>query len=188
MDIKRRQDLIIAAFCCSRCCCTCSCCCFRRPGCYGRWCRQSRSMSRCAPRNAATGSLTCRFGHHRPSRGKRRLNASGPGPDGQARDAPPGEDSEDRQRRVPAPQPGHSSPYRPCRQPWRPLPSRSDRSPRKGTGRRRSSPRRGHNPSLKELTTLSPATMARLERDWRKKLREGWKRATRSGSTPSRTC
>ena len=88
--------------------------------------------------------------------------------------APPGEDSEDRQRRVPAPQPRTQQPVPPVppamaapAEPERPLSPQGDRPAAV------ESPSPATTPSLKELTTLSPATMARLERDWRKKLREG---------------
>ena len=88
--------------------------------------------------------------------------------------APPGEDSEDQQRRVPMPRPQVQQPLSPERpvetavtEPQRPLSPQGDRPAAV------ESPSPATTPSLKELTTLSPATMARLERDWRKKLREG---------------
>jgi len=88
--------------------------------------------------------------------------------------APPGEDSEDRQPRRPAPQPREQPPAPPLppatappAEPQRRLSPQGDRP----TAAESPSPTR--TPSLKELTTLSPTTMARLEHDWRKKLREG---------------
>lgn len=88
--------------------------------------------------------------------------------------APPGEDSEDRQRRVPAPRLRAQQPIPPVppavaapAEPQRPLAPQGDRPAAV------ESPVPATTPSLKELTTLSPTTMARLDRDWRKKLREG---------------
>ena len=88
--------------------------------------------------------------------------------------APPGEDREDRQRRVPAPQPQTQQPVPPVPpavaapvEPQRPLSPQGDRPATV------EAPAPDRTPSLKELTTLAPSTMARLERDWRKKLREG---------------
>jgi protein TonB len=87
--------------------------------------------------------------------------------------APPGEDSEDQQPRVQMPRPQVQQPSSPepptetaAGEPQRPLSPQGDRP----AAVRSPSPSR--TPSLKELTTLSPTTMARLERDWRKKLRE----------------
>lgn len=86
--------------------------------------------------------------------------------------APQGEDAEDQPRstrsarpatpQLPAPPVAQSAP-----ETQRPVTPDGDRP----TMPRDLTPQR--TPSLKELTTLTPTTMARLESDWRKKLREG---------------
>lgn len=96
--------------------------------------------------------------------------------------APPGADAEDRQRssRAPRPQsppasataPSPVLPAPPAIQPP-PEPQRpiSPNGERPATVQSPTAPRQA--PSLQELTTLTPTTVARLERDWRRKLREG---------------
>ena len=93
--------------------------------------------------------------------------------------APEGRDTEDRPRstRVPRPQtapapaPAPVAPTPPGIMlpdaPQRPLSPDGDRPATV------SQPERRPAPSLKELTTLAPTTVARLESDWRRKLREG---------------
>lgn len=94
--------------------------------------------------------------------------------------APQGEDSEDRQRSLraprpqasPSPAPAPASPLPPDirlpPEPQRPVSPDGDRpiAEQRPTATQRT-------PSLQDLTTLSPTTMARLESDWRRKLREG---------------
>jgi protein TonB len=89
--------------------------------------------------------------------------------------APPGQDSEDRPPRPPAP-PSQPQPVQP-RSPATAAPPVADlQLPPSPTGDRPAavpSPAPAGTPSLEKLTTLTPTTMARLEKDWRRKLREG---------------
>jgi protein TonB len=87
--------------------------------------------------------------------------------------APPGEDSEDRTPSARAPRP-HQQPVQretPAAtagsEPQSPISPGGDRPAGEPT------PAAPRTPSLEELTTLSPRTMAKLESDWRRKLREG---------------
>lgn len=93
--------------------------------------------------------------------------------------APPGEDSEDRapSRRAPPPQPRPAPPAQPrepalaapADEPQRPLAPRGDRPAAPPAP----PPAPAQTPSLEQLTTLAPRTMARIDSDWRRKLREG---------------
>jgi protein TonB len=92
--------------------------------------------------------------------------------------APPGEDSEDRvpSRRAPPPQP-QPRPAQP-RQPAVAPPVAETRRPISPQGDRPAAepapaPVPLQPPSLEQLTTLAPRTMARIDSDWRRKLREG---------------
>lgn len=90
--------------------------------------------------------------------------------------APRGEDAEDRPRSVrapqsrPAPQSAPPPPVPPeTAAPAGPQPPLSARGDRPVAVTRQT-------PSLEQLTTLAPSTVARLESDWRRKLREGVER------------
>lgn len=93
--------------------------------------------------------------------------------------APQGKDPEDRPRSARTPQP--SAPPAPAPPPGTPTPPglRLPEAPQRLPGADGNhpaavaQPERRPAPSLKELTTLAPSTVARLESDWRRKLREG---------------
>lgn len=91
--------------------------------------------------------------------------------------APEGRDTEDRPRSIRAPQPQTApapTPV-PAAPPGLRLPDAPQRPPSADGDRPAAVPQpEGRpTPSLKELTTLAPTTVARLESDWRRKLREG---------------
>jgi protein TonB len=88
--------------------------------------------------------------------------------------APIGKDTEDTPRSVRAPRP-RVEPNTPPAPPAMPTPTET-RQPASALGDRPTTVQRpapARKPSLEELTTLSPTTMARLESDWRHKYREG---------------
>lgn len=93
--------------------------------------------------------------------------------------APSGEDAEDTPRSVRAPRP--QAPPAPTPAPAQPAPPGIQLPPEpqwpvSPDGERPTTTQRPDAqpaPSLKDLTTLTPTTMARLESDWRRKYREG---------------
>jgi len=90
--------------------------------------------------------------------------------------APVGQDSEDRtpSRRTPRSKPQPAPPQVPATA--GPTPASDLQLPSSPTGDRPAAvptPVSPEMPSLEQLTTLAPTTMARLESDWRRKLREG---------------
>lgn len=90
--------------------------------------------------------------------------------------APPGEAAEDRQRSARAPQPRPPAQPRAPQAPATAAPAAEPDYPPAPTGDRPAAeptPAPPRTPSYDELATLSPATMAKLDSDWRRKLREG---------------
>lgn len=92
--------------------------------------------------------------------------------------APPAEDAEDLRRSARTPQVQASPPPLPAPAPTPAAPPGEPARPLSPTGEwpAPAPPAPRPAPSLEQLTQLSPNTLARMERDWRKKLREGVER------------